>query len=126
VYARKLLRPWVLAPLAFGTVALAACTPYGGSPSAASTGGGGGSGPAVATASTGLGTVLVDSAGRTLYDFDQDMGTTSTCDGECAVDWPPVAAPAHLPASLPGVSGRLGTTTRGDGTRQLTIAGHPV
>jgi predicted lipoprotein with Yx(FWY)xxD motif len=85
-----------------------------------------GTGAVVATAATGLGTVLVDSRGLTVYEFANDMGSRSTCDGECAVDWPPVAAPDTLPASLPGVSGRLGSTTRGDGGKQLTVAGHPV
>jgi predicted lipoprotein with Yx(FWY)xxD motif len=27
---------------------------------------------------------------------------------------------------LPGVSGALGSTTRSDGTEQLTVGGHPV
>jgi predicted lipoprotein with Yx(FWY)xxD motif len=80
----------------------------------------------VATAATGIGTILVDGRGRTVYDFANDTGSTSTCDGGCAAEWPPVAAPDPLPASLPGVSGRLGSTTRGDGSRQLTVAGHPV
>jgi predicted lipoprotein with Yx(FWY)xxD motif len=35
-------------------------------------------------------------------------------------------APATLPASEPGVTGKLGSTTRSDGARQLTVAGHPV
>ena len=35
-------------------------------------------------------------------------------------------APATLPASEPGVTGKLASTTRSDGTRQLTVAGHPV
>jgi len=37
-----------------------------------------------------------------------------------------VAAPEALPASLPGVPAELGSTTRTDGTKQLTVAGHPV
>jgi hypothetical protein len=31
-----------------------------------------------------------------------------------------------MPASLPGVTGTLGTTTRDDGSKQLTVAGHPL
>jgi predicted lipoprotein with Yx(FWY)xxD motif len=80
----------------------------------------------VATASTGLGTILVNGTGRTVYEFGKDTGSRSTCDSGCAFVWPPVAAPATLPASLPGVSGQLGSTTRTDGSKQLTIAGHPV
>jgi predicted lipoprotein with Yx(FWY)xxD motif len=44
--------------------------------------------PTVGVANTGLGKVLVDSKGRTLYLFSKDQGTKSTCFGECATDWP--------------------------------------
>jgi predicted lipoprotein with Yx(FWY)xxD motif len=98
-------------------------------------GGGGGSSPgptphatgdAVSAQPTALGTILVDGKGRTVYDFAADKGSTSTCTGSCAAVWPPVAAPNPLPASLPGVNGKIGFTARQDGTRQLTVAGHPV
>jgi predicted lipoprotein with Yx(FWY)xxD motif len=84
-----------------------------------------GSGPLVSTASTGIGTVLVAGNGRTVYEFANDRGSMSTCTVACAVDWPPVLAPASTPASVPGVSGKLGSAIR-DGSRQLTIASHPV
>jgi predicted lipoprotein with Yx(FWY)xxD motif len=126
--ARRWRRP--LFVLAAAAVALlpAAC---GGD----SGGGGGGSssapaphatGDAVSAQPTSLGTILVNGQGRTVYDFAADKGTTSACTGSCASVWPPVAAPNPLPKSLPGVSGAIGTTTRPDGTRQLTVAGHPV
>jgi predicted lipoprotein with Yx(FWY)xxD motif len=115
----------VAVPLALGALALtAACGASGGTASAAPSTSNG-SGP-VASASTDLGTILVDGRGRTVYEFANDTGTRSTCDGACAQEWPPVMAPDALPTSLPGVSGELGTTTRGDGGTQLTIAGHPV
>jgi predicted lipoprotein with Yx(FWY)xxD motif len=129
---RERRRPgWVTLPLALGAVALtAACGPsYGGASAAASSGSmpaTAGTGAVVATAATGLGTIVVDGRGRTVYEFANDTGSRSTCDGECASDWPPVPAPATLPANLPGVSGRLGSTMRADGGRQLTVAGHPV
>jgi predicted lipoprotein with Yx(FWY)xxD motif len=55
-----------------------------------------------------------------------DRNSASTCSAACAANWLFVPAPAPLPASLPGVTGRLGTTTRPDGGHQLTVAGHPV
>jgi len=121
-------RAWVPVPLALAAVTLtAACTgPYGATSSAATPTAAGGTAAVVATASTGLGTVLVNGNGRTVYEFAKDTENTSTCDGGCASIWPPVIAPETLPTSLPGVSGQLGSTTRNDGTRQLTIAGHPV
>jgi predicted lipoprotein with Yx(FWY)xxD motif len=75
---------------------------------------------------TSLGTILVDGKGRTVYEFANDQAGQSTCTGGCAANWPFVPAPAMLPTSLPAVTGKVGTTTRSDGARQLTIAGHPV
>jgi predicted lipoprotein with Yx(FWY)xxD motif len=83
-------------------------------------------GDAVSAQSTSLGTILVDGKGRTVYVFANDKTNASTCTGSCATDWPPVPAPTPLPASIPGVTGALGTTTRSDGSHQLTVAGHPV
>jgi predicted lipoprotein with Yx(FWY)xxD motif len=83
-------------------------------------------GEAVSAQSTSLGTILVDGRGRTVYVFANDKANESTCDGACAADWPPVAAPSTLPESLPGVTGALGTTTRSDGSQQLTVASHPI
>jgi predicted lipoprotein with Yx(FWY)xxD motif len=83
-------------------------------------------GKAVSGQATALGTILVDGKGRTVYDFANDKNGTSTCTGACAANWLFVPAPTPLPKSLPGVTGGLGTTTRPDGARQLTVAGHPV
>jgi predicted lipoprotein with Yx(FWY)xxD motif len=84
------------------------------------------SGATVSAQPTSLGTIIVDGKGRTVYDFANDKTSASTCTGACAANWPFVPAPASLPASLPGVTGKLGTTIRTGGARQLTIAGHPV
>lgn len=122
-------RAWVALPFTLGALALtAACTPYASS-TASSTAPVPAAPPAgtvIASASTAIGTILVNSAGRTLYDFANDTGSMSTCNGGCAQTWLPVTAPSMLPASLPGVPAAVGATTRSDGTRQLTVAGHPV
>lgn len=83
-------------------------------------------GNAVSAQTTSLGTILVDGKGRTVYVFANDKTNVSSCTGACIVDWPPVRAPAQLPASLPGVNGALGSATRSDGSHQLTVSGHPV
>jgi predicted lipoprotein with Yx(FWY)xxD motif len=83
-------------------------------------------GAVVSAQPTSLGTILVDGKGRTVYVFANDKTNASTCTGSCATDWPPVSAPAQLPATVSGVTGALGTTTRTDGSHQLTVAGHPV
>ncbi|MER6910272.1 SCO0930 family lipoprotein [Streptomyces sp. NPDC000594] len=74
-----------------------------------------------------LGRVVTDSAGFTLYRFDKDTASPpkATCEGECAKAWPVVTAEGAAPA--PGVDrSLLGTVTRSDGTKQLTIAGWPM
>jgi predicted lipoprotein with Yx(FWY)xxD motif len=83
-------------------------------------------GGAIATQASALGMILVDGSGRTVYEFANDANGTSACTGQCAANWPPVAAPSPLPTSLPGVTGQLGMITRDDGTSQLTVAGHPL
>jgi predicted lipoprotein with Yx(FWY)xxD motif len=75
----------------------------------------------------GLGQVLVDSAGHTLYAFSKDSGETSTCEGACAKAWPPLLVEGGEPEPSNGATAsRLGTITRPDGTRQVTYAGHPL
>ena len=67
--------------------------------------------------------VLTNAAGFTLYWFAPDTSTTSKCTGTCATYWPPVKGPASAGA---GVTGKLGTITRTDGTVQATYDGHPL
>jgi predicted lipoprotein with Yx(FWY)xxD motif len=129
--ARKRLgRTSMAVPLAMGALALmAACQPYGGTSTAASSASAPASaatGALVAPSSTGLGTILVDAKGRTVYDFANDTGSMSTCTGSCAQEWLPVTAPDAMPAPVAAVPAELGSTERSDGTRQLTVAGHPV
>lgn len=78
------------------------------------------------TESTSLGTILSDTHGRTVYMFTADSPGHSACTGTCLTYWPIVAAPAMLPATLPGVTAKLGVLDRPDGTKQLTVAGWPV
>jgi predicted lipoprotein with Yx(FWY)xxD motif len=84
-------------------------------------------GPAtVGVATTGLGRILVDSSGRTIYLFKRDFGTRTACNGACASAWPPVRANGE-PTVGPGANASLvGTTARPDGTPQLTYNGHPL
>jgi predicted lipoprotein with Yx(FWY)xxD motif len=67
--------------------------------------------------------VLTNAQGYTLYWFAPDTPTRSTCDGTCAVYWPPLTG---RPVAGAGVSGRLGTIRRSDGTTQVTYDGHPL
>ncbi|WP_159674594.1 SCO0930 family lipoprotein [Streptomyces mexicanus] len=74
-----------------------------------------------------VGKVVTDSAGMTLYRFDRDTAEPagSHCDGDCATTWPPV--PAGDATAGTGIDqDLLGSVTRADGTRQLTVGGWPA
>jgi predicted lipoprotein with Yx(FWY)xxD motif len=68
-------------------------------------------------------TVLTNAKGFTLYWFAPDTATKSNCNGSCAAVWPPVPGPA---TAGPGVTGKLGTIKRSDGSTQATYDGHPL
>ncbi|MGW6936104.1 hypothetical protein ACWGE0_39025 [Lentzea sp. NPDC054927] len=76
---------------------------------------------------TGLGAVLTNNAGLTLYRFDGDTAQppVSNCDGGCAESWPPVYVEGEQPR-VKGIDPKLlGTITRKDGKKQLTVANWP-
>jgi len=130
-------RWWAVPVLAAAVIGLAACgstsssssstTPA--SPAAAggstSSSAGTTSGSQIKSASTSVGTILVNSAGHAIYWFAPDTATTSKCNGSCATYWPPVKGPvtAASGVSLPGT---FGTIKRADGTTQATYKGHPL
>jgi predicted lipoprotein with Yx(FWY)xxD motif len=69
--------------------------------------------------------VLVDGKGRTLYLFEKDKGSASSCTGACASIWPPLTAADSVAG--PGVSAaKLGAIKRADGKTEVTYAGHPL
>jgi predicted lipoprotein with Yx(FWY)xxD motif len=75
----------------------------------------------------GLGEVLVNSEGRTLYAFSGDSGEEPTCEGACAKAWPPLLDENGEPQPSNGTgAARLGTVERADGSKQVTYAGHPL
>jgi len=118
-------RPWMLLALPAGAAAVAlvvGCSSPG-------TSSGGSSGHAtsaagsVKTANIGGATVLTNSKGFTLYSFAPDTPTTSKCNGSCITYWPPVKGPV---SAGPGVTGKLATIKRPDGSVQATYNGHPL
>jgi predicted lipoprotein with Yx(FWY)xxD motif len=80
----------------------------------------------VAIANTNLGSILVDSSGRTLYLFKADSDTKSACAGACATAWPPLLATGKPAAGTGVTASKLGTITRSGGSRQVAYNGHPV
>ncbi|SRR5712691_2669791 len=73
-----------------------------------------------------LGKILVDGSSKTLYLFEKDTTTASTCYDACATYWPPLLT-KDAPKAGAGVDASLlGTTKRRDGTLEVTYAGHPL
>ncbi|MEW2585801.1 SCO0930 family lipoprotein [Streptomyces virginiae] len=105
-----------------------AAQPAGAAAPAAANGPGNQPGGQLAASTTEqLGPVLTDSAGLTLYRFDKDTAKPpkSNCEGDCAKTWPVVAA-GDVTAAAGMDPSLLGEVVRGDGTKQLTVAGWPV
>lgn len=86
---------------------------------------------AVKLDSSPFGPILTGTSGRSLYYFSKDARGTTTCYGQCAVNWPPYMATDGLRVdaaeSQAGMAtGTLSVITRADGTEQLTYAGWPL
>jgi predicted lipoprotein with Yx(FWY)xxD motif len=73
-----------------------------------------------------LGSFLVDSKGMTLYLYTTDTPNTSNCYGPCAIAWPPLLTNGAPLAGTGVTASLLGTTTRTDGTTQVTYNGWPL
>jgi predicted lipoprotein with Yx(FWY)xxD motif len=87
------------------------------------------SAPTVSAArNSGLGEIIVGTAGKTLYGTTTDRGGKVACTGSCATRWLPLVIAPHLrPNAGSGVvSSMLGTVRRPDGRWQVTYHGHPL
>jgi predicted lipoprotein with Yx(FWY)xxD motif len=82
--------------------------------------------PTVQVRRTGLGKILVDSRGHTLYLFKKDTGPKSRCSGSCAVNWPPLLVTGRPVAGSGVKASKLGTTRRSDGKTQVVYNRHPL
>ncbi len=104
-------------------------TTLAGGPSPASGGGGGGTAVTVsATTVPGVGKVLVTSQGMTLYYLKTETNGSIKCTGSCASAWPPLLLPSGTASASAGagVTGKLGTIARPEGTTQVTYNGMPL
>jgi len=72
----------------------------------------------------GVGKVLVDATGRTLYASDQEATGQVLCTADCVQFWVPLST-GGTPTAAAGIS-TLGVVTRPDGTTQVTIANRPL
>jgi predicted lipoprotein with Yx(FWY)xxD motif len=116
---------WLVPPVAAAALIVTGCgnsSPGSGGAASAAAGAATPS-SALKTATINGATVLTNAKGFTLYSFAPDTMTTSRCNGSCASLWPPVNG---LVAAGPGITGKLGTITRSDGSPQATYNGHPL
>jgi predicted lipoprotein with Yx(FWY)xxD motif len=75
-----------------------------------------------------MGEVVENQAGFVLYRFDSDSNNPakSNCNGDCAKVWEPALTNDGKPTLKNIAASVVGTVTRADGTKQLTIKGWPV
>ncbi len=78
---------------------------------------------------SGLGDILTDGRGFTLYMYVPDHQGPSVCTGVCATQWPPLVLPRGVsaPVAGPGVNpALLGTAPRAGGLLQVTYNRWPL
>lgn len=74
----------------------------------------------------GVGPVLVESEGFTVYVFDRDENLESSCYRACARTWPPVLSGPDPQVRAGATVGLLAQVPRKDGTQQVFYATHPL
>ena len=82
-----------------------------------------------ARAISGLGRVVTDGQGFTLYMYAPDHRGVSRCYGLCASQWPPLVLPRGVtrPRAGPGIrAALLGTVRRDNGVLQVTYNRWPL
>ncbi|MGD2058700.1 MAG: hypothetical protein PVF85_01395 [Anaerolineales bacterium] len=80
----------------------------------------------VETSISPQGEILVDFKGMSLYLFMNDKPDESTCYGSCAANWPPLIADGDFGGGEGVDTELIDTTTRDDGTLQVTYNGWPL
>ncbi len=127
---RKLTAVFVLAPAA---LIIAGCGGSGSSTTTTTTSSAkpAASAPGVKVAAkpvSGLGPVLVNEEGKTLYIFAPDKESKVTCQAECAAIWPPLKLESGQKATTSGAvkSKLLGKDPDPEGGEVVTYAGWPL
>ena len=106
-------------------LALSAC---GHKAAAGSGGGGSAKGVTVGSESlAGIGSVLDNSRGFTLYHLTKEQNGQIQCTGSCVGVWPPLMTNgAAVPSSMAGLPSKFGTIARPEGGTQVTYDGMPL
>jgi predicted lipoprotein with Yx(FWY)xxD motif len=115
---------------ALATVTLAALAGCGSSDDGYTTqpaGSAGGAATDLAVSDSPLGRIVVTGEKMTAYYFTEDTPDSgmSACAGDCLKAWPPITTTGATP-SVAGVTGKVGTITLADGTKQVTVNGRPL
>lgn len=80
----------------------------------------------VKVADSSLGKILVDDKGWVLYMYTKDTANTSVCYDQCQKNWPPLLTKNKPTPGAGADVSLIGTTTRKDGTLQVTYKGLPL
>ncbi len=80
--------------------------------------------PDLALGASGLGDIVMDVDGNSVYSFVPDAQGESTCYDQCETNWPVVGELGSVGSSLD--AGLLGTTTRTNGDVQATYNDWPL
>lgn len=83
-------------------------------------------GTTITTAASSYGPVLWGPDRQVVYIWEREPTAEAECYGDCAEAWPPVLTKGEPIAAGDADAGLLGTTTRRDGSTQVTYNGHPL
>jgi len=108
------------------TSSAAAATPAASPASSTTSTAASAAGITIKTATGSAGTYLVGPNGKAIYLWAADTGDKSSCSGACATAWPPVTTTGKPTAGAGVNAADLGTTTRSDGSEEVTYKGHPL
>ena len=119
------MKSLIVSGMAVGAVlAISACGGGGGGNTNDAASAGGGKTVSVQQVS-GVGSVLVDQAGKPIYTSDVEASGRIVCASGCTAFWKPVEAGSGSPTAGSG-AGKLGVIKRPDGTMQVTANGRPL
>lgn len=83
-------------------------------------------GVTITTAASDYGQILWGPERQVVYIWEKEPTTRAECYGDCAEAWPPVLTTGEPIATGDVDAALLGTTTRRDGSTQVTYNGHPL
>jgi predicted lipoprotein with Yx(FWY)xxD motif len=82
--------------------------------------------PVKAFQDTHVGYALKGADDMTLYIYTKDTKGVSNCNGQCAVNWPPLLAKDGMKFADDGIGGEFSAIKRADGAMQVAYEGWPL